>query len=266
MKFICFLILIYSVCILASENDSGSYRYSESQKQAIFTNAVKIAAEHGGAFHVSPKAIPPYQYSSQVDYEEYRKETCAEIRKQIRWREKNQHSGLTTSLNAADRVQLPKEVDRRADDVVTPVRNQGQCGSCWAFALLACMETAVAINCGKLEDLSEQDLMNCNPNGDNCYGGYVSDLELYRTQGAVLEVDEPYQAAAGTCRDNPRQYKISSWREYMFDQNSVCVYGPDGLAEDTVEDMDTIVKESIIKYGSCFVTTTIDDSFKAYSD
>jgi C1A family cysteine protease len=142
---------------------------------------------------------------------------------------------------------------------------QGQCGSCWAFAAVACQETSVAINCGKLTDLSEQDLMNCNSEGQNCDGGYFKTVELFRTEGAVLESDEPYQAAAGGCRNNPRNYRIASWLEYMFYEQIVYVSSPGTDPQQVNVDLDTLIKASIVKYGSCWVTVKVSDAFGAYS-
>ena len=52
--------------------------------------------------------------------------------------------------------ELPKEVDWRTAGVVTPVKNQGQCGSCWAFATTATVESHIALETGLLFSLSPQ--------------------------------------------------------------------------------------------------------------
>lgn len=66
--------------------------------------------------------------------------------------------------------QLPRSVDWREKGVVSAVKDQGHCGSCWAFASTAVIESHVAIATGKLFDLSVQQMAMCAPNPDSCGG------------------------------------------------------------------------------------------------
>jgi cathepsin L len=65
---------------------------------------------------------------------------------------------------------LPDSVDWRDKGVTTPVKNQGHCGSCWAFASTAALESHIAIQTGKLLELSVQELVTCAPNPNHCGG------------------------------------------------------------------------------------------------
>jgi len=65
---------------------------------------------------------------------------------------------------------LPHQVDWRTKDVVTPVKDQGYCGSCWAFASTAVVESHVALASGLLYDLSVERTAFCSPNPDACGG------------------------------------------------------------------------------------------------
>lgn len=65
---------------------------------------------------------------------------------------------------------LPKEVDWRKLGVVTPVKNQGSCGSCWVFGSVATMESHWAIETGELWTLSEQFVLDCTDNPHECGG------------------------------------------------------------------------------------------------
>ena len=62
---------------------------------------------------------------------------------------------------------LADEVDWVAKGAVTPIKDQGRCGSCWAFSTTGSLEGAYQIASGKLVSLSEEDLVQCDHNGDN---------------------------------------------------------------------------------------------------
>lgn len=82
---------------------------------------------------------------------------------------------------------LPKNVDWRNKGVVTAVKSQGGCGSCWAFASTAVIESHVAINTNKLYDLSPQQIATCAPNPLECGG-------KGNCQGATAELAFDYIA------------------------------------------------------------------------
>ena len=66
---------------------------------------------------------------------------------------------------------LPTSLDWRDVEGITPIKNQGSCGSCWAFAATAELEAFVKIYYGVELDLSEQQVVSCNPYGAGCNGG-----------------------------------------------------------------------------------------------
>uniref|UniRef100_A0A8R1HKF9 Uncharacterized protein n=1 Tax=Caenorhabditis japonica TaxID=281687 RepID=A0A8R1HKF9_CAEJA len=111
---------------------------------------------------------------------------------------------------------LPVSVDWRNDNGtnhVTNIKYQGPCGSCWAFATAAAIESAVSIRGGALENLSAQELLDCTPISDKCGGGEPSEALAYaRDHGVTLARLYPYYFISTTCKtDLPVAAKISGW-------------------------------------------------------
>jgi len=99
----------------------------------------------------------------------------------------------------------PTSFDWRTKGAITPVKNQGQCGSCWAFAATGTLEGWNFLKNGALNSYSEQQLNDCSWDYGNqgCNGGLAYwALSYTATWGIELENDYPYTAVDGTCNYN----------------------------------------------------------------
>jgi hypothetical protein len=107
-----------------------------------------------------------------------------------------------------------QEAPSSIDWPVTPVKNQGYyCGSCWAFAAMAAIEANYKIQTGRVVDLAEQQLIDCEPS-DSCDGGFAENAFQYLSQKAIYTTDSyPYEAEDGSCKSGADSgVRISGYR------------------------------------------------------
>ncbi|KAJ0973044.1 hypothetical protein J5N97_021003 [Dioscorea zingiberensis] len=112
---------------------------------------------------------------------------------------------------------IPASLDWRSKGAVTPIKDQGQCGCCWAFSAVAAVEGITGISTGKLVSLSEQELVDCDTDEDQgCNGGVMDNAFKFivENQGLTTEANYPYTASDGTCNNKKELSHVATISDY----------------------------------------------------
>ncbi|KAG5191392.1 hypothetical protein JKP88DRAFT_231214 [Tribonema minus] len=126
-----------------------------------------------------------------------------------------------------DDEEVPDEVDWRKKGAVTPVKDQGSCGSCWSFSTTGSMEGAYFLKTKKLVSFSEQMLVDCDSYDSGCGGGLM-DFSFHWIQengGICAEADYPYEAINDQCKSDACKVvpgtNVASWVDVDQDMKSL---------------------------------------------
>jgi C1A family cysteine protease len=114
-------------------------------------------------------------------------------------------------------------VDWRAQKKVNAVKNQGSCGSCWAFSAVSAAESKHAIVSGQLVQLSEQQLVDCSHNSNyGCNGGMYDRAwaDVQKQGGFMKSSDYPYTGKVGSCRFSASKVAAKVTGYHMVQRNS----------------------------------------------
>lgn len=143
-----------------------------------------------------------------------------------------------------------RSFDWRDHGVVTPVRDQDGCGSCWAFSAQGAYEASYAIRNNRLLDTSEQQVLNCSGAG-TCRGGWPHEVfeKLLIPTGTTDEANLPYRARDAACPALRTPYHAVAWG-WVADRNRV----PPSAT----------LKQALCRYGPLSVTVRVTPAFQAY--
>lgn len=139
------------------------------------------------------------------------------------------------------------QYDMRNYKLLGPVKRQGNCGACWAFAAAASFESSYAKKNGQVIDISEQIMVNCT-NNSSCSGGLphiVFDAWANDQQPIIDEKTEPYQETNRSCQKYTNAYQLSNYG--VMDMNYIYPIFP------KVTDIE--IKNAVFTYGA--VTTGV---------
>jgi C1A family cysteine protease len=148
---------------------------------------------------------------------------------------------------------LPAAFDWRSEVAggMQPIKNQGACGSCWAFSVTAVLESLLRIQDPTTTfDLAEQTLVSTCSSAGSCSGGYFSAFNYLKNPGLADEASDPYRAQNTNCRSGLRaKAKIKEW---------AYIRGATGGAP-SIEQL----KTAIMTYGP--IAATVNASFTSYA-
>jgi len=160
-------------------------------------------------------------------------------------------------------VGLPASVDWSVKGIVTPVKDQGQCGSCWSFSTTGSVEGAWALN-HSLVSLSEQNLMDCSRSYGNygCGGGWMDSAFQYIIDNGGIDTESSYPYEAKTYLKNCRYStanvgaKISSFQDVASGsesslQNAVVYRGPVSVAIDASQNSFQLYESGVYYDENC---------------
>jgi cathepsin L len=166
------------------------------------------------------------------------------------------------SIFQAAVADIPKSVDWRTKGYVTPVKDQGQCGSCWAFSAVASLEGQHFKKAGKLVSLSEQNLVDCSDSFGNegCNGGLMDQAFAYikANKGIDTETSYPYKAIDESCRFSKSNIgatdtgftDIKTGDESDL-ENAIATVGPISVAIDASQDSFQFYKSGVYYEPDC---------------
>ncbi|XP_059138688.1 procathepsin L-like [Physella acuta] len=233
---------------LYKEKHNKNYpEHLERIKREIWRSNVELIEKHNARY---ARGVLTYK----VNENKFADELAANLYVNRDFYEEDVDYPCTYMFNKSSNKKLPKVVDWRSKGYVTPVKDQGECGSCWAFSAVGSLEGQNFKATGKLTSLSESQLVDCSTTSgnDGCDGGNVIQaFHFIKEDGGIDSAENyPYTPEENFCKYIRKPVAATV-------RGSVCI--PPG-------DEDAL-KEAVATIGPVSVTIDADDStFALYDD
>ncbi|XP_061378719.1 uncharacterized protein LOC133319209 [Danaus plexippus] len=186
--------------------------YDEIEKEERFKIFVNNLKDINAMNERSSNAVYGINKFSDLSKEEFVKFYTGLKREESPSNEDHKKTDLPKSFN----VTAPDQFDWRKKGVVSSVKNQRFCGSCWAFSVAGNVESINAIKTGKLIDVSEQQLVDCDEWNFGCSGGMpLLAMSYFHKKGAMSLESYPYVGKEGQCRYNSSKVVIRL-KDYQY--------------------------------------------------
>lgn len=211
-----------------------------ADRKAIFANTVQEIIKHNSdRSNTYKKGINPFSDMTEQEFFSYYNLKA------------EQHCSATQTTQLASKIgSLPTAWDWRDQGVVSPVKNQGKCGSCWAFSTVGALESHYIKKYGQFVNISEQQLVDCAGNYDNhgCNGGLPSHaFEYIKDAGGITTEDQyAYAAVDQQCQLKPGSQVVGVSGSFNISLN-----------EDDLE-------QAIFQHGPVSVAYQVIPGFKDY--
>jgi len=198
---LCGLVLVQARTELDSQWEDFKSKYTkeyevfeEETRRAIWEDNHDFIERHNAAYEAG---IETYS----VGENEHNDLTNMEFASMLTGLQKMELSETAEMFEPVDYSDVRSTVDWRTDGYVTPVKNQGRCGSCWAFSATGSLEGQHYKKTGHLVSLSEQQLVDCSTANYGCQGGWVyKAFDYIKTHhGIASESAYPYKGVKGHC-------------------------------------------------------------------
>jgi len=208
-------------------NDLYKTKSEHDKRYGIFRENFDKIIEHNNGGHSWTMGITQFSDMTADEFKSYAK--CSGMRHKPAESVFDVPKGWNKTSASVDWVEK---------GAVTPVKNQGSCGSCWAFSTTGAIEGRSFIADGKLNSLSEQDLVDCSKQNSGCNGGLMDyGFEFVKGNGGLCsENDYPYVAyQEWRCRDQQctKYDAISSYTDVAANTaalEAACNEGPVSIA------------------------------------